>query len=408
MLFRSVGALVLEDNRLQALALSIAQAAGPTAMPSFVRLIEQLEDRGSLDRHTEGLAESEVYGRRVGEGAGLTRPELAVVLSSAKLVLQEAIEDSALASDPGLADELLAAFPLPMRKRFRADILGHRLAKEIIATKLANRMVNRLGVIHPFELVEEEGASLADICAAFVAAERLFNARALWAELESAKMPEGARIYLFRHAAGALRSHIADLVRAGAGTTAPSVLIASFNKRVQQLSAGTGELLTAASRDQSNRLIEEFVAMGAPERLAAKVAHLYDLDGSIGLASLSKDAVIDARALTAAFTDLGQRLGLDWAQSTAAMLNPSDVWERLLVAGLSRDFQQMRLEFLRRLSRRKGAKEDPSAAVANWSDEHAAAISQFRSVIGRAQTAASVAPAMLAQIASQARNLLGR
>ena len=148
--------------------------------------------------------------------------------------------------------------------------------------------------------------------------------------------------------------------------------------------------------------------MGAPERLAAKVAHLYDLDGSIGLASLSKDAVIDARALTAAFTDLGQRLGLDWAQSTAAMLNPSDVWERLLVAGLSRDFQQMRLEFLRRLSRRKGAKEDPSAAVANWSDEHAAAISQFRSVIGRAQTAASVAPAMLAQIASQARNLLGR
>ena len=89
-------------------------------------------------------------------------------------------------------------------------------------------------------------------------------------------------------------------------------------------------------------------------------------------------------------------------------MNPSDVWERLLVAGLSRDFQQMRLDFLRRLSRRKGAKEDPSAAVANWSDEHDPAIRQFRSMIGRAQGQNPVAPAMLAQIASQARNLLRR
>ena len=90
------------------------------------------------------------------------------------------------------------------------------------------------------------------------------------------------------------------------------------------------------------------------------------------------------------------------------MMNPSDVWERLLVAGMSRDFQQMRLEFLRRLSRRKGAKEDPGAVVATWSGENADAIRQFRGMIGRAQAQNPVAPAMLAQIASQARNLLRR
>jgi glutamate dehydrogenase len=177
---------------------------------------------------------------------------------------------------------------------------------------------------------------------------------------------------------------------------------------VEQLSGATGELLPAASRAQSEALIAEFVGMGAPEKLARKVAHLYELDGAIGLAALSRGAEIDPRELTEAFTDLGRRLGLDWAQSTAAMMNPSDVWERLLVAGLSRDFQQMRLEFLRRLARRKGAKEDPVAAVTAWSDEHAAAIRQFRGMIGRAQGHTPVSPAMLAQIASQARNVLGR
>jgi glutamate dehydrogenase len=403
-----VSHLVLEDNRLQALALSIAEAGRAPAVAAQLHLIESLEDRGALDRQTEGLAPSDVLSRRAAEGIGLTRPELAVLLSSTKLVLQDAIEKTALPDDPSLEDLLVNYFPAPMRKTFRKQIEGHQLRREIIATKLANLFVNRMGIVHPFELSEEEGVGLADICAAFVSARTLFGMDALWAEIESAKMPEDARLLLFRHAAGALRSHMADLIRAGASVAEPSEMIAGLSKGVDRLSAATDELLTAASRQQSNRLVGEFVALGAPERIAAKVAHLYDLDGTVGLAALAELAEIDARALTAAFTDLGQRLGLDWAQSTSALMNPSDVWERLLVAGLSRDFQQMRLDFLRRLSRRKGAKTDPLGAVAGWADEHSAAIAQFRSMIGRAQTQSLVSPAMLAQIASQARNLLGR
>ena len=49
-----------------------------------------------------------------------------------------------------------------------------------------------------------------------------------------------------------------------------------------------------------------------------------------------------------------------------------------------------------------------AAAVAAWAEDHAAAVSQFRAMIGRAQAHNPVAPAMLAQIASQARILLAR
>ncbi len=403
-----VAELVLEDNRLQALALSIAEAGGAPAVATQVQLIEGLEEKGALDRQTEGLATGENLSRRAGEGVGLTRPELAVLLSSTKLVLQDAIEKTALPDDSSLTDSLVAYFPTAMQKKFRRQIEGHQLRREIVATALANRFINRMGIVHPFELSEEEGVGLADVSASFVAAEQLFDMADLWAGLESADMPEDARLYLFRHAAGALRSQMADLIRVGASTEPPSELIDSLHKRVTQLSTGTEQLLTDASRRQSDRLKAEFVEMGAPEKLAARVTHLYDLDGAVGLAFLSKNSDIDARALTAAFTDLGERIGLDWAQSTSALMNPSDVWERLLVAGLSRDFQQMRLDFLRRLSRRKGAKKNPLGAVSNWAEEHAAAIRQFRAMIGRAQAQSEVTPATLAQIASQARNLLCR
>ena len=362
-----------------------------------------MEDRGSLDRKTEGLADSEGFTRRAAEGAGLTRPELAVLLSSAKLVLQAAIEDSALPADPGLADELLDACPPAMRKKFRVDILGHRLAREIIATRIANRLVNRLGAIHPFELVEEEGATLAQVASAFVAAERLFGMAAIWAELESAAMPEAARLLLFDRAAAALRTQVADLLRTGRAQARPSQLVAELAPGVERLAGQTGKLLNAEGRAHSARMLEELRVGGAPDGAAASVAKLFDMDGAVGLARLARDSKTDPIALTRAFTDLGALLGLDWAQMTATRMSPSDPWERLLVAGLARDFQQVRLEFLRRA---KGGV--PAEHVARWGEQFAEAVRQFRALVARAQAAAPVTPAMLAQIASQARNLLGR
>ena len=102
---------------------------------------------------------------------------------------------------------------------------------------------------------------------------------------------------------------------------------------------------------------------------------------------------------------MGAELGIDWPQGAALQLRPSDPWERLLVSGLSRDFQQMRLDFLRRHAAGQG---DPVEAVHKWAAERRDAVRQFRTMIGRAKDAVPVSPAVLVQIAGQARSLLGR
>ena len=109
-----------------------------------------------------------------------------------------------------------------------------------------------------------------------------------------------------------------------------------------------------------------------------------------------------------AFTQLGAELGIDWAQGTAALMSPSDVWDRLLVAGLARDFQQMRLEFLHRVCEQSSASAEPCVLVETWIDAHEPAVKQFRAMVRRAQAQNPVTPATLAQVASQARNVLGR
>jgi glutamate dehydrogenase len=398
-----VAHLVLEDNRLQALALSIAERGGAAAMPSWSRLIDVLEEGGDLDRKTEGLAGAEDLARRAAAGQGLTRPELAVLLSSSKLVLQRALEDSAVVDDPVLEVELIAAFPPQMQEDFETEITHHRLRREIIATKLANRIVNRMGPVMPFELCEEEGVSLAQVAAAFVAAERLLDLRKTWDMLDEAAMPETLRIALFERTAWGLRGHIADVLRAGHGSLQAGDLIEDLFGGVGLLSHTAAQLLRGEAQAQARAMADELAAAGAPADIAARLVHLYDMDGAVGLAHLAGDLGVDAAALTGAFADLGATLGLDWAQQAARRMNPSDPWERLLVAGLSRDFEQMRLDFL---ARSRGG--SPDAFVADWLGANAAAVKQFRSLVARAQAAPAVAPAMLAQVASQARTLLGR
>ncbi|MDR7103424.1 NAD-glutamate dehydrogenase domain-containing protein [Croceicoccus sp. BE223] len=402
-----VAQIVLEDNRLQTLALSVAERGGAQATGSQIRLIEQLEDSGDLDRRTEGLATSDVFVRRAADGHGLTRPELAVLLSSSKLVLQSAIEHSALPDDPMMVGTLVGSFPERMQDKFRGAIEAHRLRREIVATEVANRIVNRLGMVNPFEVAEEEGALLSDVAAAFVTVDRLFGLGAMWQRIEAAAMSEEARLLLLDRMAGAVRSHMADVLRLGPGPVEPGALVDELGPFVEPLCKDTHTLLEAAAEAHSDRLHAELTLAGAPAAEADPVVHLFQLDGAVGLARLAADSGIPVRDIAAIFTDLGARLGMDWAQQTAAVMSPSDPWERLLVAGLSRDLQQMRLEFLRCLLRSDKAKSDPQSAIEAWADKRRPAIAQFRAMVARAETIVPVSPAMLAHIAGQGRTLFG-
>ena len=398
-----VAELVLEDNRLQTLALSIAEAGGAQSLPGQVRTIELLETSGRLDRRVEGLATSDMLLRRGHESRGLTRPELAVVLSLAKLALQDAAEGLKLADDPEMEAELFAAFPAPMRKAHAAAIRSHRLRHEIIATKVANRFVNRLGPSVALDMTEEEGASLGQVVTAFLVAEKLLDLRQIWEGLEIAALSEPARIELFSIAARSIRSHLSDILRSADGETRVGALAALFEPGLKAVSAAASRLIRAEVRSEAAARRERLVALGASEDLVDDLVRLFELDGVFAIAALGARKGLDQLALTRAYTRLGEALGLDWAQSQVARFVPSDQWERLLTAGLARDFEQLRIEFLSR-----SRSEDPEQAVDRWVERNAARTVQFRQLIGRARVAPVVSASMLAQIASQARILLAR
>ena len=234
-------------------------------------------------------------------------------------------------------------------------------------------------------------------------AERLLDLDALWAEIERDPLPETVRIELFSIAAASVRAHLADIIRAGAGETSVAKLCGLLEQGVRKISAAAAKLIRSEVRNEAVARRDRLIALGASDDIVRGLVRLFELDGIFGVAALSARKNLDELQATRGYTRLGEALGLDWAQQQVARFVPADQWERLLTAGLARDFEQLRIEFLGRC---RGKPIDE--CVEDWVGKEQARIVQFRDLIGRARIEGHVSAPMLAQIAAQARILLGR
>jgi glutamate dehydrogenase len=226
---------------------------------------------------------------------------------------------------------------------------------------------------------------------------------AFWPRLDTAELTEQLRLELYDQTSKALQLHIADILRNTAVTMKLAEMVETLTPGLEQLSAAVGGLLRREVAAEAASRRKRLIDLGAPADIADHIVRLFELNGGIGIAALGRRLDADVIALTDAYTRLGEVLGLDWAQGAANRFQARDQWERLLTAGLAREFEQLRLDFLYR--KRTG---EPREAVDQWVTAQAPRIEQFRRVVDRARHAPATTAPMLAQIATQARVVLAR
>ena len=98
--------------------------------------------------------------------------------------------------DPYLARELFRYFPEPMRERFADEIEAHRLRREIIATQLANSLINRGGPTLLVAARDRTGASVAELTRAYAAVRDSFGLQELHAEIDALDAKISGRLQL--------------------------------------------------------------------------------------------------------------------------------------------------------------------------------------------------------------------
>lgn len=144
-----------------------------------------LESQGLLNRKVETLPDDTELADRYLNNRPLTRPEIGVLLSYAKIVLFDQILDSTLPDDPYFATTLAGYFPQKMQKPYAEDIAGHRLHREIVSTILANEAVNRGGPGFVQMMSDMTGATPANVVKAAFLIRDGFDLPKIWKEIDA-------------------------------------------------------------------------------------------------------------------------------------------------------------------------------------------------------------------------------
>ncbi|HEY4998846.1 MAG TPA: NAD-glutamate dehydrogenase domain-containing protein, partial [Usitatibacter sp.] len=180
-----VGRLVLADNYYQTQSLAVSGIRADKLLDAQAGFIRVLEKAGKLNRVVEFLpADDEIAERRVAK-QGLTAPERAVLLAYSKIALCDELAGATLVDDEYVGAAIVAYFPELLRKRCAALMPRHRLKREIIATVVANTMINRTGSVFVHRMQEETGATSEEVTRAYILTRDIFGLDPLWLEIDA-------------------------------------------------------------------------------------------------------------------------------------------------------------------------------------------------------------------------------
>ena len=245
-----VAALVLRNNYLQPLAISLAERRGLEDLGFEQRLMQTLETAGELDRTVEFLPDEMEIAERRRRSQALTRPELAVLLAYAKLALHHELLQSNVPDDPYLGRELGRYFPKAVTEQFPDAVEHHRLRREIIATQLANSMINRGGPSLLVRIADQTGASAASIAAAFAAVRDSYGMSALNGEIDALdnRISGKLQLALYQAVQDLLLDRLVWFLRNVDLTQGLAAIVAHYRDGIAAVESALDDVLAGAGR----------------------------------------------------------------------------------------------------------------------------------------------------------------
>ncbi|MBL8772573.1 MAG: NAD-glutamate dehydrogenase [Phenylobacterium sp.] len=334
-----VAAHVLEHNYDQTLALSLLELDSVGELAPHARFMNELEHAGRLDRAVEGLPDPLAIAERLKAGRGLSRPELAVLLAYGKLELKREMVASRAPDDPFFEARLLAYFPKLLRKHEGA-ILQHRLRREIIATVVANDMINRCGPSFPSRIMNSAGCDVVAFTAGYEAAKQALDFEPLWAGVEALdlKIPAAAQLQLFRRLSAALRGATFWLARrAGREQMDVAELTARYAPGFRSLHGLMPEILSPAEQAGVALRRRQLVDAGAPAEAAMAAAVLGPLTNAADLVDLAEASSWPLANVARLYYAVDEAFAFDRVRSAAGAFRAGDIFERTALRRLIED-----------------------------------------------------------------------
>jgi glutamate dehydrogenase len=375
----AVASMVLTDNYHQNLALASASLQAVRLLPVHTRLMKDLERHAGLVREIEGLPTDKQLKERTAAGEGLTRPELAVLLSYVKIAAKRAVLDSELPDEDWTVPVLRDYFPEPLREGYADLMADHPLRREIVTTALVGEAVNQGGTTFLFRIADENGADLVDVVRAYVIIRDAFGLPQLWQRIEAldnrvAQDAQVAAMLVIRRAIDRGVRWVVQHRRAGLDVDAERVrLAAGLTVMLPRLP----ELLSGSEAAGFDQFTSQLTALGVPPDLAADVSAPIFGFGLIDVVDTARALGTDLAETARVYYDIAAVLHADEILNEISALIRRNRWQTLARLALRYDLYAALAQLTATVLRAKpGA--DPEDAVAEWAANNTQTIDRIR------------------------------
>ncbi len=332
-----VGDLVLIDNYRQNQAISLMERMSLSRLGSKQHFIRTLEKQGLLDRQIEFLPSDAEIAERKSHGLGLTRPELSILLSYAKIVIFQQLLVSDVPEDSFLSAELARYFPQPLREKYGEHMQRHRLRREIIATVVTNSIVNRMGATFMLRMQEDTGRTPGEVAKAFTITRDTLDVRALWSQIDAVdgKVPEANQIDALQVIWSMQRSFTRWLLAQPGAIPDIATAIERYHDGFKDIRAGQG-ILPDSQRPAYEASLRDWKQKGMSNELAGQLAALPYLEPCCDIIELARARKLKVIDVAKVYFRLGDALSLPWLAAQIDGLPVDGRWHAV-ARGVLRD-----------------------------------------------------------------------
>ncbi len=325
---------VTRDNNRQSLALSLELHRSRQNLAPYRDLIPYLESAVNLDRKGECLPNEEALDQCARLKTGLTRPELAVLSAYTKMSLFRIIMNSTLPEESFVQSFLTRYFPKTVVERYPTYVANHPLRAEIIATQIANAVVDRMGIVFAHQMMVETNSTILDVLSAYLIAESMLDTRLIFRELSV--LDRAGSTHLHLPAILGVTKSIEGIVhwlletrRAHPETKTQlwESYVEQYQKPLATLIEATSQILPPFERNRFEEAAHRFVTSGFPEKIARTISSVSYAPAYLDIAQIAQDESADLLAIAQLHTSLSAELQVHQLLDHVLRVEPADHWE---------------------------------------------------------------------------------
>ncbi|WP_455476989.1 NAD-glutamate dehydrogenase [Bartonella sp. B41] len=364
--------LVLRNNYLQPLALSLAESRSVIDLPYQIRFMQNLEQKKILDRKVEILPDETILRQRTAQGQGLTRPELAVILSYAKLTLQEEIAHSSIVDDSYFNTTLLNYFPTQIQKNFEKEIINHQLRRNIIATLIANDIINRGGPTFVSHLKGATEQKTEDIIRVFIILRDSFEISQLSEQIDDLdnKIPGLVQNKFY----AAITSMLFETTNWGLRNMDLSIPLEDLVKTIKQARTIIEKHLMHPNGKNAHQKIqwkiEQYIEKGAPKTLAKRLALLEASPIICDISLIAKQSDSDLIKTAKIYFSLAQIIRINRINEASRTIPVLDYYDNMALNQAKENISASLRQIVIKILKNYGEKENPFAVWSKEKEDH--------------------------------------